>query len=91
VSPNGGLKAAPSPPQKQNSEHTRQKEVNSTGFGSIALTCELDLLCMAVAVVLVANLIYFPKEISISVEKNKNTAKNNCFAKRPYKGVIRGN
>jgi hypothetical protein len=32
VSPNGGLKAAPSPPQKQNSEHTRQKEVNSTGW-----------------------------------------------------------
>jgi hypothetical protein len=27
VSPNGGLKAAPSPPQKQNSKHTRQKEV----------------------------------------------------------------
>jgi hypothetical protein len=25
VSPNGGLKAAPSPPQKQHSEHTRQK------------------------------------------------------------------
>jgi hypothetical protein len=31
VSPNGGLNAAPSPPHKQNSEHTRQKEVNSTG------------------------------------------------------------
>jgi hypothetical protein len=30
--PNGGLKAAPSPPQKQHSEHTRQKEVNSTGW-----------------------------------------------------------
>jgi hypothetical protein len=32
VSPDGGHKAAPSPPQKQNSEHTRQKEVNSTGW-----------------------------------------------------------
>jgi hypothetical protein len=31
VSPTGGLTAAPSPPQKQNSEHTtRQKEVDST-------------------------------------------------------------
>jgi hypothetical protein len=30
--PKRGFKAAPSPPQKQNSEHTRQKEVNSTGW-----------------------------------------------------------
>jgi len=35
VSPNGGLKAAPSPPQKENSEHTRQKEVNSTFNGLV--------------------------------------------------------
>jgi hypothetical protein len=50
VSPNGGLKAAPSPPQKQHSEHTRQKEVDSTGW-QYALTCELDLLCTAVVAV----------------------------------------
>jgi hypothetical protein len=32
MSLNDGLKAAPSPPQKQNSEHTRQKEVKSMGW-----------------------------------------------------------
>jgi hypothetical protein len=62
--PNGGLKAAPSPPQKQHREHTRQKEVNSTGW-LYTLTCELelDLLCKAVVVELVANFINFSEEI----------------------------
>jgi hypothetical protein len=55
VSPNGGLKAAPSPPPKKKSEHTRQKEVNSTGWWYM-LTCELDLLCTTIAVVLATNL-----------------------------------
>jgi hypothetical protein len=64
VSPNGVLKAAPSPPQKQNSEHTRQKEVNSTGWSyARTLTCELALLCAAVAAVPATNLIYFSEEI----------------------------
>jgi hypothetical protein len=80
ASPNGGLKAAPSLPQKQNSEHTRQKEVNST--------CELDLLCTAVVVVLVTNLIYFSEKIKKSVGK-KNGRTKSCFAMTPYKGIIR--
>jgi hypothetical protein len=69
VSPNGGLKAASSPPQKQHSEHRRQKEVNSTGW-SYTLTCELDLLCTAVVVELAANLIYFSREKKYVEEKN---------------------
>jgi hypothetical protein len=74
VSPNGGLKAAPSPPQKQHSEHTGQKEVNSTGWW-YTLTCELDLLCRAVLLDLGANLIYFSEEIKKSVEEKKHQQK----------------
>jgi hypothetical protein len=51
------------------SKQVRQKEVNSTGWW-YTLTCELDLLCMAVVVVLVTNLIYFSEEI-----KNKSVEK----------------
>jgi hypothetical protein len=53
--------------------------------------CELDLLCTAVVVVLVTSLIYFSEEIKKRPLGEKKGRKNNCFAKTPYKGVIRGN
>jgi hypothetical protein len=48
--------------QKQNSEHTRQNEVNSTACWHM-LMYEVDLLCATIAAVLViTNLIYLPGE-----------------------------
>jgi hypothetical protein len=37
VSPNGGLKAAPPPPQKQNSEHTRGELNGLVVYGDVRI------------------------------------------------------
>jgi hypothetical protein len=52
--------------------------------------CELDLLCTAAVVDLVANLIYFSEEIKKSVGENK-IAQKKGFAKTAYEGATRGN
>ena len=48
------------------------------------MTCELDLLCTAAVVDLVANLIYFSEEIN-------NPLKKKSFAKTAYIGATKGN
>jgi hypothetical protein len=88
VSPNGGLKAAPSPPQKQNSEH-KAKRGGLNGL-LVYVDVRIGLTLCAVVAVFVTDLICFPEEKKKSPLKKKCPQKK-CFAKTPHKGVIRGN
>jgi hypothetical protein len=74
---------APSPPQKQNSEHTRQKEVNSTDNGLVAGSICVD---VRIGLTLYSSSCSARYELNLFFGGNKKT-----FAKTPYKGGIRRN
>jgi hypothetical protein len=93
VSPNGGLKAAPSPPQKQNREHTRQKEVNSTGWSGSILYVDV-LIGLTLHSSSCSARYGLEKKYSEEIKKIAGKLKNGAFfspAKTPHEGVIRGN
>jgi hypothetical protein len=71
VSPDGGLKpqgSISSSSSKIKNKTANTQKVNSTGWWYM-VTCELDLLCTAAAVVLVTNLISCSEEKKMSVGK----------------------
>jgi hypothetical protein len=74
VSPNGGLKAAPPPPQKQNSEHTRGELNGLVVYGDVRIG--LALYSSSCSTRYELNLLH-EKEKKIRWEIKKKTSKQN--------------
>jgi hypothetical protein len=87
MSPNGGLKAASPPPQKQNSEHTRG-ELNGLVYGDVRIG--LTLYSSSCSTRDELNLL-LGGEKNVRWKKIKKRPQKKCFTKTPHKGVIRGN
>jgi hypothetical protein len=89
VSPNGGLKAAPPPPQKQNSEHTRGELNGLVVYVDVRIG--LTLYSSSCSTRYELNFLLGRRK-KCPLEKNKKmSAKTKYFVKTPHKGVIRGN
>jgi hypothetical protein len=69
VSPNGGLKAAPPPPQKQNSEHTRGELKGLVVYGDVRIGHTLHSSSCSTRYEL--NLLLGRKKMSVGKNKNK--------------------
>jgi hypothetical protein len=90
VSPNGGLKAAPPPPQKQNSEHTRGELNWLVVYGDVRIG--LTLYSSSCSTRYELNLLLGRRRKNVRWEKIKKCPpKQKCFVKKTHKGVIRGN
>jgi hypothetical protein len=79
VSPNGGLKAAPPPPQKQNSEHTGGELNGLVVYVYVEVRIGLTLYSSS------CNTRY---ELNLLLGRRKKCPLKKCFAKTPHKGVM---